>query len=211
MENHSGDSTAVILALWQSIEANEAFLASKAAVCINQQLQSLISGPTKMTRWRLGVGAYLLDYIPYTNFRKYKMPSATLQSMSPPVTLRSWLPNVKGLNVLSECLDECSDNQGCHACAHSSCRRGGRLVMLSLNGLSPDSLRNRIVQSEKGAELVSLFTVEWITSIGSEGSSDWGSPVSREETPPQRVNRESPVSEPRSYWNTILGDNSESP
>jgi len=74
-----------------------------------------------------------------------------------------------------------------------------RLVMLSLNGLSPESIHDRSVQSEKGAELVSSFTVEWVTSIDSGGSSEWSSPVSREDTPPEPRSRESSASEPRSY------------
>jgi hypothetical protein len=79
--------------------------------------------------------------------------------------------------------------------------------MLTLNGLSPYSIGNRIVYPEEGAILNESFTVEWVASIGSETSSDWGSPISpREDTPPQRLSRESSGSETRSYWDTILCD-----
>lgn len=207
MEEGPHETKAVILALWQSIEANNQFLASEAAMRINEQLQPLVNGLSTMTRWQLGVGAHLLDYIPYTNFRKFRLPASPAPNDARPLAHGSWLKNARGLNVLAACVDECSNNQGCHACNHSDCaRESERLVMLSLNGLSPKSIGNRVVQSEKGAELLSSFTIEWTTSMGSERSSDWGSPVSRDDSPPQRLSRESSGSESRSYWNTILGD-----
>lgn len=151
-----------------------------------------------------------MDYIPYTNFRKFKVPAASPESVSKTPKSPSWLGSTKGLNVMAEYVDECSNNRGCLPCTHPNCARVSEdTVMLCLNGLSPSSIGNRIVHPQEGAQMLVSFTIEWLGAslVGSETPSDQGSPTSSEDdTPPQRLSRESSGSETRSYWDTILGD-----
>lgn len=173
---------------------------------MNEHLQPLVRGPTTVTRWQF-VGAESMDYIPYTNFRKFKMPASSCAKISETMGPLAWLGSTKGFNVMAHCVDQCSENEGCHPCEHDTCARESEgLVMLSLNGLSPSSIASRTVYPEKGAKLLTSFTVEWVNSIRSSASSERSSPESGKDTPPRLVSRESSGSDTRSYWDTILGD-----
>ncbi|KAH7084814.1 hypothetical protein BKA63DRAFT_484840 [Paraphoma chrysanthemicola] len=198
LEDPAGAPWAIILAVWQSIQFNDHFLTSQTAQHINDELQTMIRGPTVMTRYRLNVGPQLLDYIPYSSFRRFRVsaPLPLDKANARDAKHEAWLSNMKGLNVVSTWAELCSTNPGCNACYHDKCR-SEKVVVLSLNGLSPESVRGRSVTLTTDAKLLVSFTIEWITSVSLD--SYWGSS-------PQ-LSRKSLLVGKRLFWDTMLADN----
>lgn len=155
-----------------------------------------------MTRYRLGIGPHLLDYIPYTDFRKFKVPWLRPGTGTTRPTFHAWLVNTRGLNILSACLDECSNLLGCKLCGQCTHVVEG-LVAVALHGLSPDSVRNRKVQPEKDVELSVTFTVEWCIPMELDGV-NWRDSAVRREAPHYRFVTEKRANRSKSFWDTVL-------